>query len=115
MTENPSLEAGERLDSLGIRGWQVIQHADEFCFSIDAVLLAHFASVKTGAIAADLGTGTGAVALFLLARGCVAVTGFEIDPHMAVRAGRTAALNGLAERLHIVTCDVRCVSELSAA
>ena len=115
MTENPALEAGERLDSLGICGWQVIQHADEFCFSIDAVLLAQFASVKTGAIAADLGTGTGAVALFLLARGCAAVTGFEVDPRMTGRADRTAVLNGLAERLQIVTGDVRGVKELSAA
>lgn len=113
MTAIPALEAGERLDSLGICDWQVIQREDEFRFSIDAVLLAHFATVKNAAPAADLGAGTGAVALFLLARGSGPVTGFEIDPRMAQMAGRTAAHNALSDRLQVITGDVKCVRELS--
>lgn len=115
MTENPVLEAGERLDSLGINDWHVIQREDEFRFSIDAVLLAHFATVKIGALAADLGTGTGAVALFLLARGCNAITGYEIDPRMTGMANRTAALNGLSGRFQVISGDIRCMRELSPA
>ena len=113
MTENPALEPGERLDSLGIHDWYVIQREDEFRFSIDAVLLAHFATVKTGALAADLGTGTGAVAHFLLARGCKAVTGFEIDPRMTCMANRTAALNHISERLQVISGDIRFMRKLS--
>ena len=115
MTENPALEPGERLDSLGIHDWHVIQREDEFRFSIDAVLLAHFATVKTGALAADLGTGTGAVAHLLMARGCNTVTGFEIDPRMTGMANRTAAMNHLAERFQVISGDIRFIRKLSPA
>lgn len=115
MAEKPELEPGERLDSLGIGDWQVIQRADEFRFSIDAVLLAHFASVKPGCAAADLGTGTGAVALFLLSRGCSRVTGFELEARLAGMAARTAELNGLAEQFRIINDDIRKMQELHPA
>ena len=115
MTEKPAVESGERLDSLGVRGWQVIQRDDEFRFSIDAVLLANFATIKNGAKAADLGTGTGAVVLFLIARGCEAVTGFEIDPRLSEMARRTAAINNLSGCLQIITADIRNARELSQA
>lgn len=106
MTELPELQEGERLDDLGIRGWRVIQHEDEFRFSLDAVLLAHFATVRCGARAADLGTGTGAVGLFLLSRGAAAVSGVELNPRIARMAERTAAMNGLSDRLRILCTDV---------
>ena len=115
MKEKPELEPGERLDFLGLGDWQVIQRADEFRFSVDAVLLAHFATVKPGSVAADLGTGTGAVALFLLSRGCGSVTGFELAPRLADMAARTAALNGLAGRLRVVNGDIREIQSLHPA
>lgn len=115
MTERPELQEGERLDGLGIRGWQVIQREDEFRFSLDAVLLAHFAAVRRGARAADLGTGTGAVGLFLLSRGAAAVTGVELNPRIAGMAERTAALNGLSDRLQVICADVNQIREHCSA
>lgn len=106
MTELPEIQEGERLDDLGIRGWRVIQREDEFRFSLDAVLLAHFATVRRGARAADLGAGTGAVGLFLLSRGAAAVSGVELNPRIARMAERTAALNGLSDRMRIICTDV---------
>ena len=62
-------QPGERLDELLIDNLKIIQHEDEFCFSLDAVLLAHFATLRQGMAAVDLGAGTGVLGLLLIARG----------------------------------------------
>lgn len=107
MTTFPKLLAGERIDTLGIRDWGIIQRKDEFRFSLDAVLLAQFATIRKNTSAVDLGTGTGAVALFLLFRGASAVSGLELNSRMASMAARTAEMNGLSDRMGIVCGDVR--------
>ena len=45
MTE-PSLTAGERIDGLPSQNIRIIQNPDMFSYSLDAILLAHFADVK---------------------------------------------------------------------
>ena len=102
MATGPDLEPGERLDELGVRNWQIIQREDEFRFSLDAVLLAHFATLRSRARVVDLGCGGGAVALFLLARGAASVSGLELNPRLAAMAKRTGELNGLSGQLQIV-------------
>jgi tRNA1Val (adenine37-N6)-methyltransferase len=104
---NELLRPGERLDDLLIGGLKIIQQAGRFRFSLDAVLLAHFATVKRGAAAVDLGAGTGVLGLLLAARGAARVTGVEISPEMADMARRSIAVNGLQERLAVVCADVR--------
>ena len=42
-----SLKENERLDDLMRSGRHIIQNTQEFCFSLDAVLLAHFLSWKS--------------------------------------------------------------------
>jgi tRNA1(Val) A37 N6-methylase TrmN6 len=106
-TARPDSEPGERIDALGIRDWQIIQREDEFRFSLDAVLLAHFASVRSGARVVDLGTGSGAVALFVLSRGAGSVSGLDNNPRLAAMATRSADLNGLAGQLSFVCGDVK--------
>ncbi|HWR08551.1 tRNA1(Val) (adenine(37)-N6)-methyltransferase [Sporomusa sp.] len=106
------LKPGERVDDLVINNMKLIQHPDEFCFSLDAVLLAHFASLRPGSEVIDLGAGTGVIGLLLLARGAAAVTGIEINPDMADMACRSAECNGLANRLNIINGDLRLIKEL---
>lgn len=106
------LKTGERLDELVINNLRLIQHPDEFCFSLDAVLLAHFASVRAGGSAVDLGTGTGVIGLLLLARGVGTVTGIEINPDMADRACRSAEGNGCADKFRVIHGDMRDIKEL---
>ena len=115
MATKPELRPGERLDELGVRNWCIIQREDEFRFSLDAVLLAHFATVRPQARVVDLGCGGGAVALFLLARGVAAVSGLELNSRLADMAGRTAALNGVAGQLNIVCGDVGAVRSYYSA
>lgn len=104
---SPEPEAGERIDALGICDWLIIQREDEFRFSLDAVLLAHFASVRVGARVIDLGTGSGAVAFFVLSRGAGNVSGIENNFRLAAMATRSADLNGLASQLSFVCGDVK--------
>ncbi|MDT8903682.1 tRNA1(Val) (adenine(37)-N6)-methyltransferase [Anaeroselena agilis] len=108
---NEVLRPGERLDDLLIGGLKIIQQADRFRFSLDAVLLAHFATVKRGAAAVDLGAGTGVLGLLLAARGAKRVTGVEISPEMADMARRSVGVNALDDRLAVVCADVRAIPE----
>lgn len=106
---NELLRPGERLDDLLIGELRIIQQAGQFRFSLDAVLLAHFATVKRGAAAVDLGAGTGVLGLLLAARGAKRVTGVEINPEMADMASRSIRVNGLDGRLAVVCADVRAI------
>ncbi len=106
---NELLRPGERLDDLLIGELKIIQQAGQFRFSLDAVLLAHFATVKRGAAAVDLGAGTGVLGLLLAERGAKRVTGVEINPDMVDMASRSIDVNGLGDRLAMVCADVRAI------
>ncbi|BBB90328.1 MAG TPA: tRNA1(Val) (adenine(37)-N6)-methyltransferase [Methylomusa anaerophila] len=106
------LKPGERLDNLIIKGYRIIQHEAEFCFSLDAILLAHFATLRPGGTAVDLGAGTGVISLLLNARGAGKVVGIEISPAMSDMAARSVAVNGLGEQIKIMQGDLRRMREL---
>ena len=89
---NIELGPHERLDDLVLDGMKVIQRDDQFCFSLDTVLLAHFGAVPHGP-ALDLGTGTAAIPLILTARGAKALTAVEFNPVMADIARRNVGLH----------------------
>lgn len=98
----------ETLDDLLINGLQIIQKAEGFRFTLDAVLLAHFVSLKEGDRVVDLGTGTGVIPLLLTTRlKKILVTGVEIQPAMAEMATRSVGLNQLTEKVTILEGDLR--------
>ena len=102
------LREGERLDDLQCRGYYIIQNPAEFCFGMDAVLLADFATGKPGGKVADLGTGTGVIPMLMEGRGKGArFVGLEIQEASAERAARSVTINGLADKIEIVRGDIR--------
>lgn len=102
------LKENERIDDLQRNGYCIIQDPDRFCFGMDAVLLSGFATVKDGARVLDLGTGTGIIPILLAAKtGAAHLTGLEIQADSADMAGRSVALNGLEEKIEIVTGDIK--------
>src|SRR5258706_9994614 len=105
---NPAPGANETVDSLFAGRLSVIQSRTGYRFSLDALLLAHFAAVGRAGRLIDLGAGNGVGALILatLHPGLKA-TGLEIQPEMAGRAARSAALNGLGGGGSIVEGDGR--------
>lgn len=75
---------------------------------MDAVLLSGFAQVKKDERALDLGTGTGIIPLLLSAKTeGIHFTGLEIQEESADMARRSVALNGLEEKIEIVTGDIK--------
>ena len=107
MTPN-NLRENERIDDLQRNGYKIIQNPSKFCFGMDAVLLSGFAQVKKDERALDLGSGTGIIPLLLSAKTeGIHFTGLEIQEESADMARRSVALNGLEEKIKIVTGDIK--------
>ncbi len=102
------LKDGERIDDLQRNGLKIIQDPERFCFGMDAVLLSGFAQAKAGDRVLDLCTGTGILPLLLSARTKAAsVCGLEIQEESADMACRSVLMNGLEEKIKIITGDVK--------
>jgi len=73
----------------------------------DAVFLAAAVPARVGERVLDAGAGVGVAGLCLLARvPGIELTLVEIDAKLCALAAKNAALNGFAERVHIVNADV---------
>ncbi|MDR1093649.1 MAG: methyltransferase domain-containing protein [Clostridiales bacterium] len=105
---NYEAKPNERLDDLQCGGLQIIQRADMYRFSEDAVYLANFAKAKAGARVCDLGTGGGVIALLLSAKTeAREIVGVEIQADLADMAARSAAYNGLSGRVKILNAPMQ--------
>lgn len=105
------LYEGERIDHLMTRDLRIIQSRDVFSFSMDAVLLARFASVPKRGRIVDLCSGNGVIPLLLTTRTEASIAAVEIQPRLADMAERSVRLNGLEERIEVVCADLRDVHE----
>ena len=108
LPEEMLLKENERIDDLQRNHYKIIQDSDRFCFGMDAVLLSGFARAKEGDRVLDLGTGTGIIPILMEAKTCAAhLSGLEIQPDSADMARRRVKLNGLEEKIEIVTGDIK--------
>ncbi|HWQ77419.1 MAG TPA: tRNA1(Val) (adenine(37)-N6)-methyltransferase [Anaerovoracaceae bacterium] len=99
---------GERIDEIGFGNLRLIQKPEDFCYGIDAVLLATFAEVRKGGRVIDLGTGTGVIPLILSHRTeAAAIVGVEIQKDAYERGLRNIILNDLGERVRMIHGDVK--------
>ncbi len=109
MSENEInlIKDDETLDDL-LRGrLRIIQKKQGYRFSLDAVLLAHFARVQPGEMVFDLGTGSGVIPLILSGTIYpVRITAVEIQEELADMAARSVELNRLGDKIEIVRADV---------
>ncbi|PAV28546.1 SAM-dependent methyltransferase [Virgibacillus profundi] len=99
----------ERFDYLlADESMKIIQSPSAFSFSLDAVLLAHFAYVpiKRGNIL-DLCTGNGVIPLLLSNRTKAKITGVEIQERIFSMAKRNIELNRLTDQLSVIHGDLK--------
>lgn len=105
---NVVLKENERIDDLQRNGYRIIQNQEKFCFGMDAVLLSGFAKAKAGSRLLDMGTGTGIIPILMEAKTEAAhLTGLEIQEESADMARRSVLLNGLEDKITIVTGDIK--------
>lgn len=109
------LQEHEQLDDLQ-NGYFILQSREGFRFGLDAVLVAHFAEMHTGAHILDLGCGNGIIPLLIAARKKdVHVTGLEIQKQSAELARRSVKYNQLEDRIDIIEGDIKEVAKLFKA
>ncbi len=103
---------GERIDDLQLQNLRIIQHPQDFCFGMDAVLLADFAASRVFHKVCDFGTGTGILPLLLYGRNpSAAFDAVEIQEKMAERATRSVLLNSLADKITVHARDLKDVRQ----
>lgn len=106
----------ERVDDLHIKGYQIIQSPERFCFGMDAVLLSDFVREKKNGAVLDMGTGTGIIPILLEAKEKGKIfTALEIQEESAKMARRSVQLNDLEEKIEIITGDIKEASKLMKA
>ncbi len=87
---------------------KLIQFRTGYRFSIDAILLAQFVSIKRDDVVLDLGTGCGIIPLVLLLTEPVGhVFALEIQPELADQAARNRLLNGVEDRMDVILGDIK--------
>ncbi|WP_051284340.1 tRNA1(Val) (adenine(37)-N6)-methyltransferase [Desulforegula conservatrix] len=85
---------------------KIRQRENGYRFSIDPILIAHYAKIPKGSKIVDIGTGSGVIPLILthLHEDC-RVLGIEIQKNMAEMASRNIRDNGFEERIRILNMD----------
>ena len=108
MTSDIPLKAGEQVDLLYPSRRQIIQSRDTFSYSVDAILLAHFAKLPKSRHAKllDLCAGNGALTLLLADQTSAKLVGVEIQEKLVDMARRSASLNGLSDRVDFLQADL---------
>lgn len=102
------LNKGERIDQLYSQNVKIIQSADVFSFSLDAVLLANFAKIsRRDRQIVDLCAGNGAVGLFLTGKTQNKITLVEIQAKLADMARRSILLNNLEQQVKVINADLK--------
>ncbi|GHG88541.1 methyltransferase [Comamonas sp. JC664] len=119
MPEPTPTEPGpdETLDSIGTAGVQVLQRKTGYRFTLDAVLLAHFAATEgTGAPGGrmlELGAGSGVVSFLLVKQfGLGPVDALELQPAVHARLSRAVALNACESQVKPLLGDLRRIRDL---
>lgn len=102
------LKWDERLDYLLAEELRIIQSPTVFSFSLDAVLLANFASVpKTRGSIVDLCSGNGVVPLLMSPRTKVPIVGVEIQERLFDMAVRSVNYNHLSSQITMIHDDLK--------
>ncbi len=104
---------GETVDSLDLKGLEIIQPRKGYRFGMDSVLLADFALPVKGERILDLGCGDGVLLFLLWGRepSCTGV-GVEIRPDACNRARRSVERNGLSGAFSILEGDLGKIREM---
>jgi tRNA1Val (adenine37-N6)-methyltransferase len=100
----------ERTDCIGFGDLRLIQRPEDFCYGVDAVILADFAASGIKAIGKvmDLGTGTGIIPLILSHKTAAKkIFGLEVQNDAYTVSCRNISANKLDDRITIIQGNVK--------
>jgi tRNA1Val (adenine37-N6)-methyltransferase len=102
------IKTHETIDSFLKGRLRIIQSRQGYRFSVDALLLAEFVSVKRGDLVVDLGAGCGIISLFLaVERQAGFIVGLELQEELASQAKRNIVLNEFENKIAIIQGNLR--------
>ena len=102
------LRSDEGIDLFMDGRLKLIQSKNGYRFSIDAVFLSEFVSIKPGDVVVDLGTGCGVIPLILLLTKPVGrIYALEIQEELTHQAARNAVINGYEDQMKIILGDIK--------
>lgn len=105
------IRVDESLEDLQYGGLKIIQKTSGYRFTTDAVLLANFVHGAKGKKIVEIGTGSGVIAILVTAKQQPeSLVGIEIQSDVAEMARRSVEMNGLQDKITILTGDVKEVS-----
>lgn len=108
MRKFPERKSEETIDTLFGGRLEIRQQKKGYRFSIDALLLAHFAEPRLTDRVIELGTGCGVISLILVfRRKTEAVVGVEVQPSLANLARQNVSLNRFSSQIEIWERDFR--------
>ncbi len=85
-----------------------IEQTRKNAFNLDTILLAHFVKIPYRAkTVIDVGTGNGVLMLYLADQTKAQIIGVEIQEERADLAKKNIVLNGLKDRLSVITDDIK--------
>jgi len=112
MKKSPGSKSEGTFDTLFDGRLKIRQKRGGYRFSIDALLLAHFAEPHLTDRVIDLGTGCGVIPLILVfRRKAQAVIGVEVQPSLAALARQNVSLNGFSSKIEIWERDFKNLAE----
>jgi len=95
---------------------RIFQKKRGYRFSLDSILLSHFAFFKPKTSNIDLGCGSGIIMLILARRFPRTIwTGVEIQEGLAALAQKNIQANGLEGRIKILCADARAIKKILPA
>lgn len=107
------LKEFEKINNLGINDLKIIQNEKGFKYGTDAVMLAKFANIRNSGRVLDLCSGSGIIPILITAlKNPEHITSVEYFPHITDMAKRSVALNGLEDKITVLTGDVKSYKEL---
>lgn len=99
----------ERIENIGFGDLKLIQDTDQFCYGVDAVILADFAAKLNPNMqkAMDLGTGNGIIPFILSHKNkTVSVIGVDLQKQAIELAEKSCKINTLEDRISFINTDV---------
>ena len=105
---NIQLRPDESIDFFMDGRLKLIQSKDGYRFSIDAVFLSEFVTIRPGDVMIDLGTGCGVIPLILMLIKPVGYAfALEIQKDLADQAARNALINGFKDKMKVILGDIK--------